>query len=141
MNKKAVLMSIRPEWVNHIFIDKDKRFEVRKRAPLISAPYKVYVYCTKREPIIHRETILWKGDINGFVCGEFTCVANWERESPWRNQSWGTCLTDRQLAEYSCMDKLIFMEIENPILYDIPKKLSDFGVNHVIQSWQYIEEL
>ena len=140
-NKEAVLMSIQPEWVKHIFIDKDKIYEVRRRAPLLQSPYKIYVYCTKKEPVLHRRTMFWEGDMNGFVCGEFTCVCTIERTPPWKDKSKGTCLTDRQLAEYSCLDHLLFLEIDNPILYDKPLKLEEFGIHHVPQSWQYCEEI
>ena len=42
---KAVLMSIRPQWCEKIF-NGEKTVEVRKNAPKLETPFKVYVYCT-----------------------------------------------------------------------------------------------
>ena len=141
MGNKAVVLSLRPEWAKHIFITQDKTFEVRKRAPRIESPYKVYVYCTKTGETIHRKTFLWEGDLNGLVCGEFTCVRTIKKSSPWKGKGEGTCLTDRELAIYSCFEDLYFMEIKDPILYDKPLKLTDIGVAHIPQSWNYCEAL
>ena len=41
---KAVLISIRPEWVNKI-ISREKTVEVRKTRPNLGTPFKVYIYC------------------------------------------------------------------------------------------------
>ena len=141
MHNKTVVMSIQPEWVQHIFIDKDKIYEVRKKAPHRAPPYKVYVYCTKKEPKIHIKNNEWEGDINGFICGEFTCVESTEHCSPWKGKAYGTCLTERQLAEYSFMESLTFLKIENPILYNAPIKLEDVESYYVPQSWRYCKEI
>ena len=42
---KAVLISIRPEWVNKI-VTGEKTVEVRKNRPNLKTPFKVYIYCT-----------------------------------------------------------------------------------------------
>ena len=42
---KAVLISIRPEWVEKI-LSGEKTLEVRKTRPKLEAPFKVYIYCT-----------------------------------------------------------------------------------------------
>lgn len=145
--EKAVLMSILPQWVEHIFIEKDKKFEVRKRAPLLTPPYTVYVYCTLKYPYIEHRIHLANGEcmvdgcLNGFVVGEFTVTNNWERSAPWHNQCNGTCLSDRQLANYANGKNLVFMEIENPILYTKPKELKDFGVKRPPQNFQFVEEI
>lgn len=144
---KSVLMSIHPYWVEHIFIIQDKIFEVRKRAPLLTPPYTVYVYCTLKPPYLEHKVPLANGEymvdgcLNGFVVGEFTVTYNWERSAPWHNQSRGTCLTDRQLANYADGKDLVFMEIENPILYTKPKNLKDFSVKRPPQNFQFVEEI
>lgn len=43
---KAVLISIRPEWVEKIARG-EKTVEVRKTQPKLEAPFKCYIYCTK----------------------------------------------------------------------------------------------
>ena len=42
---KAVLISIRPDWVEKI-LSGEKTLEVRKTRPKLEAPFKVYIYCT-----------------------------------------------------------------------------------------------
>ena len=44
--KKAILISIRPEWVAKILNGK-KTIEIRKTAPKCELPIDVYIYCTK----------------------------------------------------------------------------------------------
>lgn len=85
---KAVLMSIKPKWCEKIF-NGEKTIEVRKTAPKLEPPFKVYVYCTKeKEPLLevikdgddlygeiyHGEIIFVKGyRPKGKVIGEFVC--------------------------------------------------------------------
>lgn len=130
---KAVLMSINPEWVRKI-MSGEKTKEVRKRAPLTKHPYKVYIYCTKNgEQYEH---------FNGTVCGEFTCVSTTEYSPPWNNKTFGTCLWPKDLYTYAAgACQLCYMAIENPVLYDKPKNLVDFGLEHPPMSWQYVEEI
>ena len=45
---KAVLMSIHPKWCEKIF-NGEKTIEVRKTAPKLETPFKVYVYQTKHK--------------------------------------------------------------------------------------------
>lgn len=139
--KKAVLLSLRAEWVKPIFITKEKIYEVRRRAPLLKTPYTVYVYCTKQQPLVTHENELYNGYLNGFVCGEFTCVNNLDVYPPFMGMSSGTCLSDHQLIDYACESKVVFMEIENPILYRLPLPLSVFGLSKAPQSWTYCEEI
>lgn len=42
---RAILISIRPEWVNRI-ISGEKTVEIRKNRPNLETPFKVYIYCT-----------------------------------------------------------------------------------------------
>lgn len=48
MGKKAVLISIHPEWCGKIF-DGRKNLGFRKIVPNIEPPFKCYVYCTARK--------------------------------------------------------------------------------------------
>lgn len=93
---KAVLISIRPKWVEKI-VSGEKTLEVRKTRPKLETPFKCYIYCTRAKKRL--VTILKDGDENygeihhgkpafikveeGSVCdmwgkrqkivGEFTC--------------------------------------------------------------------
>lgn len=42
---RAVLISIRPEWVNRI-ISGEKTVEIRKTRPNLKTPFETYIYCT-----------------------------------------------------------------------------------------------
>lgn len=92
---KAVLISIRPEWVEKIARG-EKTVEVRKTRPKLETPFKCYIYCTKdkKDPDrlwVLREQIRKEYDGlaavcahlraqpdlhsvgNGHVVGEFVC--------------------------------------------------------------------
>lgn len=75
MSKPAVLISIRPEWVEKI-LSGEKTVEIRKRKPYFEPPFKCYIYCTKRGDEKWLAGV--KGGresykLNGTVCAEFTC--------------------------------------------------------------------
>ncbi len=44
--EKAVMISIRPEWVEKI-LSGEKTLEIRKNGPNLETPFKCYIYCTK----------------------------------------------------------------------------------------------
>ena len=68
---KAVLISIRPEWVSRILCG-EKTVEVRKSRPRLEAPFKCYIYCTKgRKPWVLDGVPGIRQD--GNVVAEFTC--------------------------------------------------------------------
>lgn len=78
---KAVLISIRPEWVEKILAG-EKTLEVRKTRPKLETPFKCHIYCTMDHPYIsiscgeldklnYRTNTV--GRCNGKVIGEFTC--------------------------------------------------------------------
>ena len=139
--KKAVLMSIKPEWVKHIFLNCDKIYEVRKRAPLLNPPYKVYVYCTKSEPELYVHDIFGERILNGKVCGEFTCTKHIEVEPPFHGKSKGTCVTDAMLVDYAGGETLTYLEITNPVLYGAMKDITDYSATRQPMSWQYVNEV
>jgi len=67
---RAVLISIRPEWVNKIVTD-EKTVEIRKSRPNLEPPFRCYIYLTKqRKPF----TVPTSGRrYDGRVVAEFTC--------------------------------------------------------------------
>ena len=142
---RDVLISLHPKWCIRI-LSGIKTREVRKRAPLRTTPFKVYLYCTNPnthdpwellEIHNHDDGKIYRG--NGKIVGEATCVSITEYEIPFGNQIDGTCLTARELYEYAGnSDKLCFIALENPIVYDKPIELSEFGLKRPPQSWQYI---
>lgn len=139
---KSIMLSLNPKWFELIMSGQKTR-EVRKRAPLQRHPYKVYLYCTKNGNDVYRCGVKGKFKpylMNGSVCGEFTCVSTTEYSEPWRDKAFGTCLTAPEMYKYAAgAKKLSFMAIENPILYEKPKNLADFGIKRAPQSWCYLK--
>ena len=132
---KAVLISIRPEWVEKI-LSGEKTLEVRKTRPKLEAPFKVYIYCTAGNLSYEVN--------NGMICnvtggklvvGEFMCNTilpiQFECSSPAALgagiEVTGTCLTDRQILEYLGNGKQGYAwHISNLKIYNTPRSLDDF---------------
>lgn len=148
---KAVLISIRPEWVKKILTG-EKTLEVRKTRPKLETPFKVYIYCTNPKNIMlwNARSYIYADDHshnafdrcwNGSVVGEFICNVN-------------GCIGLDQIKSYGGNKKLYGWYISDLKIYDIPKELSEFkglrktkfgyapvGIKHPPQSWCYVEEL
>lgn len=85
---KAIMLSIRPKWVEKI-ANGEKTIEVRKTRPKLETPFKCYIYCTRDKHLAFMQNqtgtnliacmdvdaaIPVGGAIgNGKVIGEFTC--------------------------------------------------------------------
>lgn len=73
---KKVLISIHPKWCKLIFSG-EKTIEVRKTAPKLETPFKVYVYCTKermtRVPSMY--AYLHKNEPG--ACAEYGTIETW----------------------------------------------------------------
>ena len=70
---KAVLISIRPEWVEKI-ANGEKTIEVRKTQPKLEAPFKCYIYCTNVRPFL-----VWGDVFRGDWCTELTRLSGYGR--------------------------------------------------------------
>lgn len=106
MSKPAVLISIRPEWVEKILFGK-KTVEIRKRKPYFDPPFKCYIYCTKGGD--GKYVAMWRNGIflrresyraNGTVCAEFTCDSIKPILPPFTENE-ETCLTPKQIEKYA----------------------------------------
>lgn len=137
---KAVLMSIHPKRCELIFSG-EKTIEVRKTAPKLEMPYKVYVYETKgatETPWVDEDGhFIYKGC--GQVVGEFVCdrVEKYEHFIPYdiddelqysisQDSLISTCLEPYELTEYGNGKPLRGLHITQPKLYDTPKELSEY---------------
>lgn len=152
-----ILQSIRPEWCKRIF-GGEKTVEVRKTRPIANPPYRVFVY----------ETV--NGGGSGQVIGEYICdevakididsvgpflmhdgEAHYLPEIGWKT---GMVNERREMMKYAgVFTKLYGWHITQPVLYGIPKELSDFGhyaaraggrfrlvpLERAPQSWCYVE--
>lgn len=152
---KAVLISIRPEWVEKI-ANGGKTIEVRKTKPYLDTPFKCYIYCTNTRPFLVWGDV-FRGDwvteftrlsgygraaadriwdvFNGHVAGEFVC----DRVDPIKaaTEPYGiydvdddfvaqTRLVDGALWDYGKGATLYGWHISKLQIYDTPKSLSEF---------------
>lgn len=125
---KAVMLSIRPKWVEKI-ANGEKTIEVRKTRPKLPTPFKAYIYCSRGNDA-RRLRGSW-----GKVIGEFTC----ERIVPitydgvrlWcpTNAAFSpaTCLSQAEIIAYiGDKGRCYGWHISDLKIYDAPKKLGEF---------------
>lgn len=135
---KAVLISIRPKWVEKI-ANGEKTIEVRKTRPKLDTPFKCYIYCTlpkyPHEDFIATDYPMPQFYGGGKVIGEFTCdwifpinvfdngsIQNWLFEHMERS-----CLAYEELAGYIGNGKTGYSwHISDLLIYDQPRELSEF---------------
>lgn len=127
---KAVLMSIKPKYCEMIFRG-EKTIEIRKRAPKLKPPFKVYVYCTDDPRRYFRNG---SQIYNGLVIGEFECreisPICFEASDPAQLKPLhipGTGLTDVEIMDYLGNGVSGYgLHISRPRFYLKPKELSRF---------------
>jgi predicted transcriptional regulator len=150
---KAVMISIKPKWVEKICCG-NKTIEVRKTRPKIDTPFKCYIYCTQQN--IKKEVLLVKhkgknacltqwGNVyidkdcgyggNGLVIGEFVCDRI-DKFSVFENsavQYWNyhdlekSCLTYDEISNYIGKNKEGYAwHISDLVIYDEPKEIGEF---------------
>lgn len=166
---KAVLISIRPEWVWKI-LSGEKTLEVRRTRPKLETPFKCYIYCTYNGG--HLANL--KEFLNGKVVAEFVCdkitqlthigcsgvpgvwlaaMKNGYTIDDLFDFS-GSCLPPAQIEKYLDGGPGCAWHISTLKIYDVPKQLSEFTglrrtkfgyasneVKRPPQSWCYVEEL
>ena len=160
---KAVLISIRPEWVEKI-LSGEKTLEVRKNRPKLETPFKVYIYCTagnlsyKVNGGMVCNVSVGKLVVGEFVCDKIDCIDipypafMGTLDKHWMDNS---CCTYWQLHRYLYHDNAYFWHISNLKIYGKPLDLTAFqkpvlptglryednGIKRPPQSWCYVEEL
>lgn len=153
---KAVLISIRPKWVEKI-ANGEKTIEVRKTKPKLETPFKCYIYCTRDKHLAFMQNqtgtnliacmdvdaaIPVGGAIgNGKVIGEFVCdcvtplynvcMDDWKRLSGGLHNIEKelvnqACLTEAKLHTYAGGKNCFAWHISDLRIYDTPKELSEF---------------
>lgn len=151
---KAVLISIRPDWVEKI-LSGEKTLEVRKTRPKLETPFKCYIYCASSGVAIG----MWGK--HGKIVGEFECDSiktynlNYYKHPDigmdyncgdvwWEisDEDLGrACLTEKEFGLYAFgREEMYGWHISKLEIYDTPKPLSEFGVNRPFQSWGYVYE-
>lgn len=134
---KAVMLSIRPEWVARI-LSGEKTLEIRKTRPKLEMPFKCYIYQTGKKSLLAEicggEDFCSK---NGLVVAEFVCdliipISFWASDESFFDSMPAmpvpeTCLTDREIVEYLGNGKTGYCwHISNLQVYDKPNPLSEF---------------
>lgn len=163
---KAVLISIRPEWVEKIARG-EKTVEVRKTRPKLETPFKCYIYRTKGTipHIINGEWV--QMEVGGTIIAEFTCdrideydddtISSYQHEDYARWNDFDldrACMNPEDFQNYANGKWLYGWHISNLKIYDNPKQLSAFKglrktkfgyapveIKRPPQSWCYVEEL
>lgn len=154
---KAVLISIRPDWVAKI-LSGEKTLEVRRTRPKLETPFKGYIYCTHNGGRLAN----LEGSLNGKVVAEFVCdridcvdipypAFMGKLDKHWMDDS---CHTYWQLHRYFYHDNAYFWHISGLKIYDTPKMLHEFtglrmgrfgaapaDITKPPQSWYYVEGL
>jgi predicted transcriptional regulator len=144
MRKKKILISIQPQWVEMI-LNGEKTIEIRKTRPNCELPIKVLIYQTKKK-FIYR-ILQWLGLWQGKVVAEFTLngVVKFNIESIMFLGKQQELMQKSKLGGLSLRKYLgngvgYAWHIEDLIIYDTPKELSEFGLTKAPQSWRYIKE-
>ena len=151
---KAVLISIRPKWVEKI-ANGEKTIEIRKNRPKLATPFKCYIYCSAGGDKLWIRDAAWRerwmgGPIsflvnakkcggmnigNGKVIGEFTCDAIirvnicgfWgDSGKQLDNRLKETCLTSKEFLDYFGEKVGHGWHISDLLIYDQPRELSEF---------------
>lgn len=147
--KKAVLISIRPEWCQKI-ASGEKTIEVRKNRPKLAPPFKCYIYCTRDKHLafmqnqtganliacMDAETAIPVGGFmgNGKIIGEFMCKGFIPFSKGRPCFVTGTpeeiermaCLTRKEIWEYAPQGNPIGWRITDLVIYDTPHELNSF---------------
>ena len=175
---KAIMLSVNPKWCE-LIARGEKTIEVRKTRPKLYLPFKVYIYetmgKTETPSFVDEEGHeIYRG--RGKVIGEFSCKAI-IKLAPISIGSLVTgyipspldaaCLTKYELNEYGGGKYLYAWYIDDLVLYDRPKDLSEFQIGcdnkfdaflcskchyckgeecnrkmkKAPQSWRYVEEV
>ena len=154
---KAVLISIRPEWVEKI-ANSEKTLELRKTEPKLETPFKVYIYCTAGNLSYEVSNGIFCNISGGrLVVGEFVCDKIIICGSGCLKMLEGVFdesgLNISQIETYLDGKDGHFWHISNLKIYDAPKPLSEFmglrktkfgyapvEIKRPPQSWCYVEE-
>ena len=144
---KAVLISIRPKWVEKI-ANGEKTIEVRKTKPKLDTPFKCYIYCTlpkyPHEDFIATDYPRPQFYGGGKVVGEFTCdrIYKIDKDSTdflfkagglsvykqAAEEKCGLCatMTDDELLGYLGHYQGYGWHISDLLIYDQPRELTEF---------------
>lgn len=128
---KAVLISIRPKWVEKI-TSGEKTIEVRNTRPKLKTPFKAYIYCTQpkypHEDFISTDYPKPQFYGGGKVIGEFTCEQFWVGTPRNTNPLFcmAACMDGFDTEKYAKGKMLYGWHISDLRIYDEPRELTEF---------------
>ena len=125
---KAVLISIRPKWVEKI-VGGEKTIEVRKTRPKLETPFNVYIYCTAGNLSYEvNEGMMCNISGGKLVVGEFIVDTFITDRTLGHDELFcsAACMEKTDMEKYSAGKTLYGWHISNLEIYDTPKKLSEF---------------
>ena len=123
---KAILMSIKPEWVEKI-LNGEKTIEIRKTMPKCELPRKVYIYCTKQgRPLVY-------GDVQcntGFI-EKYTQTYNYSKQDV--DRIWGN-LQGKVVATFTLnkIDQFGYVYSPSMFINEYRKIENDTFTNEII---------
>ena len=124
--RKAVLISIKPEWCELIASGK-KTVEVRKSRPKLETPFKCYIYCTKAPKgwvRFDRNVQLDTKVIGEFICDDIFVDGTYGHNKRFYDMA---CMSETDIAWYCCQLPMYGWHISDLKIYDKPKELSEFS--------------
>lgn len=139
---KSVLMSIRPRWCEKIANGK-KTVEVRKNHPNLETPFKVYIYCTKAPDgmiTVNRDSEVCNRKVIGqFVCDRISRIVIYDGCLVDVVDCETSCLSAKEILDYSGGDPLYGWHISDLVIYDKPKDLCEFYKVGTLSAsdWEY----
>ena len=129
---KAVMLSIRPKWVEKI-ASGEKTIEVRKTKPNLPTPFKAYIYCSQGNDARRLR------DSCGKVIGEFICDRideydddtifsfRYEDYARWNDFDLDrACIHPEDFQNYANGKWLYGWHISDLLIYDQPRELTEF---------------
>lgn len=129
---KAVMLSIRPKWVEKI-ANGEKTIEVRKTRPNLPTPFKAYIYCSQGNDA-RRLRGSWSK-----VIGEFTCdrIDEYDDDTifSFRHEDYArwndfdlarACMHPEDFQNYANGKWLYGWHISDLRIYDAPRELTEF---------------
>lgn len=121
----TMLLSIKPEYAKAILAGR-KKYEFRKRR-CRNGVSKVVFYATAPE-----SRVVGEAEIEAIIEGDPSEI--WEQ-----TKEVAGIARDKYCEYYHGYSNAVAYQLKNVIAYDQPKELSDYGVNHVPQSFVYID--
>ena len=121
----TMLLSIKPEYAKAI-LDGQKEYEFRKRR-CKTGVNKIILYSSAPE-----SKVVGEAEIEDIIEGSPSKIWEMAKKAAGITQA-------KYHAYYQGYHNAVAYKLKNVVTYDPPKELSDYGIEHVPQSFQYID--